>query len=155
MLAAGGIFAKCYIAQAERSSDGTQSQKICLANLYEAYYNMRKNACLQGHFCEMLYSAGRAKLGWDAVPKDCSPNLYGAHYNMSNNACCWGHFCEMLYSAGRAQLGWDAVPKDLSHKSLLRTLYHKIPILSRVFRTKVRLFCKIHIKTSTFHKPVY
>ena len=100
-------------------------------------------------------STGRAKLGWDAVPKDCSPNLYGAHYNMSKNACCWGHFCEMLYSAGRAQLGWDAVPKDLSHKSLLRTLYHKIPILSRVFRTKVRLFCKIRIETSTFYKPVY
>ena len=45
MLAAGGIFAKCYIAQAERSSDGTQSQKICLTNLYCAHYTTKSPFC--------------------------------------------------------------------------------------------------------------
>ena len=87
MLAARGIFAKCYIAQAERSSNGTQSQKICLTNLYAAHYNMSKNACLQRHFCEMLYSAGLAVRKEHVSAKICLSNLYCAHYTTKSPFC--------------------------------------------------------------------
>ena len=68
---------------------------------------------------------------------------------------CRGIFAKCYIAQAERQLGWDVVPKDLSHKSLLRTLYHKIPILSRVFSNKSSIFFKIHIITPVFCKPVY
>ena len=131
MLSAGGIFAKCYIAQAERSSDGTQSQKICLTNLYAAHYNMSKNACLQGHFCEMLYSAGLAVRKEHVSAKICLSNLYCAHYT-TKSPFCQEFFEQKFY----------CFAKSTSKRRLFVNLYTKI--VNTVLKHFLYLYTKHH-----------
>ena len=139
MLAAGGIFAKCYIAQAERSSDGTQSQKICLTNLYAAHYNMSKNACLQGHFCEMLYSAGLAVRKEHVSAKICLSNLYCAHYT-TKSPFCQEFFEQKFYYFA----------KSTSRRRLFVNLYTKI--VNTVLKHFLYLYTKHHALSKTFSK---
>ena len=101
-------------------------------------------------------STGRASARMRRSPKRFVSQIFTEHIiTWVKMLAAGGIFAKCYIAQAARQLGWGAVPKDLSRKSLRSILYHKIPILSRAFRTKVRLFCKIRIETSTFYKPVY